>query len=176
MGARVGSPGAGLGPSTDSAAGQPTGNSNSRGPASAASRRITGQMFAAATERLDNGTAVARVMGEVDLATAPALEQTVLRAGEEGTGAVIVDLTGCTFFDSSGLRALVAAREHLERSNRRLALALSTPAVLRVFQITGLDELFEIHPSMGAASTAIGTPIASGTNSTDPAQPEGARG
>ena len=85
------------------------------------------------------------------MATAPSLEQALLDATEDRTDEVIVDLTGCNFFDSTGLHALLATRERLERSNRPLALVLSNPSVLKVFQITGLDELFEIYPSLGTA-------------------------
>jgi anti-sigma B factor antagonist len=108
---------------------------------------------------------VVSVRGEVDLATAPALERTLLGVTEDRTGEVIVDLGGCRFLDSRGLGVLVAARRRLERSNRRLALVLANPTVLRIFQITGFDELFEIYPSLGAAvdrdgnctATAIGS-------------------
>lgn len=92
------------------------------------------------------------VSGEVDLATAPALARTLLDATEDPTGELIVDLTGCTFLDSRGLRALIATRARLERSNRPLALVLTNPNVLRIFQITQCDELFEIYPSLQAAA------------------------
>jgi anti-sigma B factor antagonist len=111
----------------------------------------TRQTFVAATKQLDDGTPVVSVMGEVDLATVPALEQTLLGVAEDRTGEVIVDLTGCSFLDSRGLGALLATRARLERSNRRLALVLSNRSVLRIFQITQFDELFEIYPSLGAA-------------------------
>ena len=48
-------------------------------------------------------------------------------------------------------RALIATRARLERSDRPLALVLSNPNVLRIFQITHFDELFEIYPTLGAA-------------------------
>jgi anti-sigma B factor antagonist len=118
------------------------------------SRHVTpgaSQRFVAATEQLDCGTPVVSVMGEVDLATAPALEQTLLGVAEDRTGEVIVDLTGCSFLDSRGLGALVATRARLERSNRPLALVLSNPSVLKIFRLTHFDELFEIYPSMSAA-------------------------
>lgn len=156
MAARVSSPGTGRGSSTDSAAAQSARNSDSQRPASSnGPRRFARQGFVAATEQLENGTPVVRVMGEVDLATAPALEAALLGVRDDRTDAVIVDLTGCTFLDSTGLRTLVATRERFERSNRRLGLALSTPGVLRVLQITGLDKRFEIYPSPAAASTAM---------------------
>ena len=157
MAARVSSPGGGRGSSADSTAPQPTGTSNGRRHArSNGSGRFAGRMFVAATEQHDDGAPVVRVMGEVDLATAPALEEALLVVERQAHGHVIVDLAGCTFLDSTGLRALVGSRERLERSNRRLALVLCTPGVLRVLQVTGLFERFEIYPSLGAASMANG--------------------
>ena len=122
-------------------------------------RRVTpgaSQRFVAATEQLENGAPVVSVLGEVDLATVPALEQTLLCAAEDGTAEVIVDLTGCTFLDSRGLGALLATRGRLERSNRRLALVMSHPSVIRIFQITQFDALFEIYPTLGAAVNGNG--------------------
>ena len=105
----------------------------------------------ATTEQLDTGAPVVSVLGEVDLATVLALEQALLVVTEDRTGDVIVDLTGCSFLDSRGLGALNAARARLERSERRLALVLANQSVLRTFQITRFDELFEIYPSLRAA-------------------------
>ena len=105
----------------------------------------------ATTEQLDTGAPVVSVMGEVDLATVLALEQTLLGVTEDRTGDVIVDLTGCSFLDSRGLGALNAAGARLERSDRRLALVLANQSVLRIFQITQFDQLFEIYPSLRAA-------------------------
>jgi anti-sigma B factor antagonist len=125
----------------------------SNGPRRSARRVTPGtrQRFVAATENLDSGAPVVSVTGEVDRATAPALAQTLLSVAEDRTGELIVDLTGCSFLNSSGLGALVATRARLERSNRRLALVLSNPSVLRIFQITQCDERFEFYPSLGAA-------------------------
>ena len=70
------------------------------------SRRVTpgaSQRFVAATDQSDGQPLVVSVMGEVDLATALALEQTLLGAVEDAKGEVIVDFTGCNFLDSRGL-------------------------------------------------------------------------
>ncbi|HEX6583158.1 MAG TPA: STAS domain-containing protein [Thermoleophilaceae bacterium] len=107
--------------------------------------------FVAATEQLDDGTTVVSVMGEVDRATAPALERTLVAVAEEPTGAVIVDFTRCRFLDSTGLRILVETKGRLEESNRRLALVVSNSIVMRIFKITRFDDLFEIHLSLAAA-------------------------
>jgi anti-sigma B factor antagonist len=156
MAVQVGSRGAMEGSSAAARATPPQPDSNGR-------RRFTrgvtpgaSQRFVAATEQLDGRGPVVSVMGEVDRATAPALEQTLLGATEDWTGEVIVDLSGCSFLDSRGLRALIATRGRLERSDRRLALVLSNPNVLRIFQITHLEDLFEIYPSLGAAVGGTG--------------------
>jgi anti-sigma B factor antagonist len=122
-------------------------------------RRVTpgaSQRFVAATEQLENGGPLVSVMGDVDLATALAFEQTLLGATEDGTGEIIVDLTACHFLDSSGLGALLATRARLNQSNRRLALVLSNPNVMRIFRITQFDALFEIHPTLAAAVNGNG--------------------
>jgi anti-sigma B factor antagonist len=126
--------------------------------AQAASRGSPGprQRFAAATAQLGNGTAVVSVMGELDRATVPAFNRTLLDVTEAGTSEVIVDLTGCSFLDSRGLQALIATRERLKRSDRSLALVLSNPIVMRVFQLTRLDEWFQVRPSLGAAGNGNG--------------------
>ena len=109
------------------------------------------QRFVAPVAQLDDGTPVVSVMGDVDMATAPALERRLLDVTQAGTGEVVVDLTGCSFLDCRGLRALVATRVRLERSDRSLALILSNPSIMRIFQITHFDDKFEIYPSLGAA-------------------------
>jgi len=107
--------------------------------------------FVVSTEWLASGVPVVSVIGELDLATTPALEDTLLTLPDNGAEAVIVDLLRCGFTALSGLRVLVAARERLERSNRPLVLVVDNPSMLRVFQITRIDALFEIYPSLAAA-------------------------
>ena len=118
-------------------------------------RRVTAgasQRFVAATDELENGTPVVSVMGEVDRATVQALEQTLLDVADDRAGELIVDLSGCSFLDTSGLRALLVARE---RSNRQV-LVLANPNVIRVFQLTETDGLFDIYPTIDAAVNGNG--------------------
>jgi anti-sigma B factor antagonist len=94
------------------------------------------------------GAPVISVTGDVDLATAPTLQQTLLDVTGDPTGQVIVDLTDCSFLDARGLSALLVARESLGRAGRPLTLVLSNPTMLGIFQATGLDKRFEIFPSL----------------------------
>ena len=60
------------------------------------------------------------------MATAPAFEQSLLDAWTSGTDRMIVDLSGCSYFDSTGLKALLATGCTSTRSNRRLAWSCRT--------------------------------------------------
>lgn len=112
--------------------------------------------FVAATERLEGGVPVVSVTGELDLTTAPVLEEALLGLFDAAAGAVIVDLARCSFIDLRGLRVLLAAREVLERQDRPLALVAGNPSVLRIFKITRVAERFEIYPSLAAARKVNG--------------------
>ena len=57
---------------------------------------------------------------------------------------VMLDLSGVTFLDSSGLGALVAVMKLLG-PDRRLELCGLTPAVERVFRLTRMDAVFTVH-------------------------------
>jgi anti-sigma B factor antagonist len=108
-------------------------------------------MAAVSSPQLESDPHIVRVAGEVHRATVKELEHALLDAVESRSSAVIVDLTDCTLLDACALRALVDTSQRLERPSRRLALVVSTPRLQSVFQITRLDDVFEIHPSLGAA-------------------------
>ena len=112
--------------------------------------------FEAAAESLDGGMHVVSVTGEVDLATGPELERALLALPDAGVASVMVDLTGCSFMDSNGLHLLTRTRRRLDRSGGRLAVVSANPSVLRVFEITRLDQLFAIYPSRAAALNGDG--------------------
>jgi anti-sigma B factor antagonist len=85
------------------------------------------------------------VAGEVDIATAPSLAETLAQL-EHGT--VRVDVTEVTFIDSSGLKALLAAHRYLSRNGSRMIICGQLdPLVLRTLEITGLDEVLELESS-----------------------------
>jgi anti-sigma B factor antagonist len=100
--------------------------------------------------RRDESTVVG-VRGEVDVATAPALRDGLDEALEGGIGPVVVDLTGVTFIDSTGLGVLIGARRRCVEGGRELRVVVAEPRILKVFEITGLTELFTIHPSLDPA-------------------------
>ena len=95
------------------------------------------------------GRVYVTLRGELDIATAPELEQLVnerLDGGQE----VVVDLRGLDFMDSSGIRVLVAAHARAGRTGTRVIVVRPAPssAVAKIVEVSGLDgELDFVDPS-----------------------------
>ena len=73
-------------------------------------------------------------------------------AGDGGTSSVVVDLSWLTFIDSTGLGALVAARNEAKTTGAALRLVCKSDRVLKVFRITGLHSVFDIYPTLAVAT------------------------
>lgn len=86
------------------------------------------------------GSSLVRLPPEVDLATAPALRDELLGTLNRDGVHLVVDALDVTFLDSSGVNALVRARERAGSLGGSLHVVTRSPAVRRVLQITGLEE------------------------------------
>jgi len=92
------------------------------------------------------GALVVRVSGDLDLATSPGLSE-ALEAAPTARH-VVIDLTGCTFLDSSGVRALAQAVRTIAEGERRVDVVAGSPGVRRVLEITGVDRMVPVHRSL----------------------------
>lgn len=107
--------------------------------------------FKVQSETLD-GVWVIAVHGELDLSTAPELEKPLESAlGSEGD-ALMIDLSGCEFIDSTGIALIVKAWQELGNdsngsSGNRFALCCINDQVQRLLDITGLDSSIPAHPT-----------------------------
>jgi anti-sigma B factor antagonist len=101
-----------------------------------------------------DGVAVLSVGGEIDLATAPALEAAIDEVLGEDPPMLVIDLSGVEFLASAGLRILVATRQKLGES-APFAVVASGPATSRPIQLTGLEEVFPLYPTLDAALGAV---------------------
>jgi len=84
-----------------------------------------------------------QVSGEVDAHSSELFATTLVAAGERST-AVIVDMSGVTFMDSSGLRVLVEAQQRAEAGGPSLVLRSPSRQITRLLDLAGLTENFEI--------------------------------
>ena len=99
------------------------------------------------------GVAVVALEGDVDLQSSPAVRQQLLACFEKHTR-VVVDLSGVTYIDSSGVASLVEAFQLARKKSGTFALAHVSPAVMRVLSLARLDRVFTIHPDIEAAVAA----------------------
>lgn len=96
------------------------------------------------TESRDDAVVVA-LRGELDLATAPAVEDAVVGRVRDG-GWVVLDLRGLEFMDSSGVRVIVTAHGLAQESGGRLTIVRGVPdgPVQRVLEISGLEGVLDL--------------------------------
>ncbi len=94
------------------------------------------------------GAAVVIPTGELDLATAPALEAALGRAFEEaGSGRVVLDLRELEFIDSSGLRTLLTARKRADEAGSEFSLVAGHRGLERTLEIAGVHKVFTWTPA-----------------------------
>ena len=99
--------------------------------------------FDLVTSRTDDA-AVVRVIGELDLATAPQLREVLADLTGEGTIHVTVELSEMAFIDSTGVATLVSGLKRLHEAGGDMALESPKPSAMKVFEITGLTSVFTI--------------------------------
>ncbi len=100
------------------------------------------------TSQQDDGRTVVSVTGEIDVYTAPALQERMYELMDHGHRDLVVDLATVEFVDSSGLGVLVAVLKRVRSLQGRLRLVCDRPNILNLFLITGLTGLFQILPSL----------------------------
>jgi anti-sigma B factor antagonist len=98
--------------------------------------------------------AVLQIAGEIDLSTAPTLRERFRELAAGGTVHLIADLGQVDFLDCTGLGALVGGLRRVREDGGSLALVITAPPILRIFQITGLTKAFDAWPSVTDAITA----------------------
>jgi anti-sigma B factor antagonist len=107
--------------------------------------------FQVRTAQLSPESYVVSVDGELDLHTAPELEQALGAVLVRGGRNVVVDLVGLVFIDSTALAVLLRAQPRFSGSGGRLLLVTEDRRILRTLEITGLDRTFDIEPRLGKA-------------------------
>src|ERR1700741_5113750 len=88
------------------------------------------------------------VRGEVDVYSAPRLREKLVELVSEGDRQIVASLEGVDFLDSTGLGVLVGGLKRLRSHEGDLTLVCSQPRILKVFEITGLTKVFDIHDSV----------------------------
>ncbi len=107
------------------------------------------------SERVADDTVVVSPRGEIDAYTAPQLRHELARASADGpVRRLVVDLSGVTFIDSSGLGVLIGALRRQRERDGSLAVVLPPSPIRRIFEITALDRVLTLCEDR-AQATAV---------------------
>jgi len=101
--------------------------------------------------RFGSDSFVVAAGGELDLFTSERLREKLAEVLELGGQRILVDLTGVSFMDSSGLAVLVGVAKALRASGGQMVLVADDPRVTRVIEITGLTQVFRVESSLPEA-------------------------
>ncbi|WP_268644894.1 STAS domain-containing protein [Nocardiopsis sp. EMB25] len=109
------------------------------------------------SSRSQDDLAVVTVGGEIDLYTAPQLRSGLLEALEGGARRLVIDMSRTEFCDSTGISVLLSAMKRSRDKGGDLELVAPKAAVVKVLEVTGLDEVFTIHSGFDAWPVGAGT-------------------
>ena len=98
---------------------------------------------------------VVSVSGEIDLVTAPALEQAIGAVVAESPTALVIDLSAVEFLGSVGLKILAATYEKLGKSRRSSGWWRAVRRPGGPIHLTGLDKTFPLYPTLDDALTGV---------------------
>jgi anti-sigma B factor antagonist len=105
--------------------------------------------FELTTQRGENGAVRLACKGELDIATAPQVEEELERLEADLPSVLILDLRELEFMDSTGLRTVLAADTRARQAGRRLVVVRGE-AVERIFSHTHVDQRLEIVEDLAA--------------------------
>lgn len=101
--------------------------------------------------RADGDEVSLGLVGDLDLSAVECFQSCVEGAVESNDGgAVVVDMASLTFIDSTGITALLEVRRRLDTQGRTLRVENISPPAARIFELTGLTEVFmdgEVDPT-----------------------------
>ena len=103
--------------------------------------------FRVASSQLGNSAVVA-IRGELDTHTAGRVATKLRDAIADDGCSVVVDLLETTLVDSVGIGVLSAAARLVRSTGGTFVLAADDPRFLRTLEITGLDRLFDVEPTL----------------------------
>jgi anti-sigma B factor antagonist len=106
------------------------------------------------TTRAVGSHTVLAVGGEIDVYTAPQLRAELIRLADSGYAHIVVDMERVDFLDSTGLGVLVGGLKRARAVGGSVELVSSQPKILKIFNVTGLEKVFGIHPTVDEAVAA----------------------
>ncbi|MEW1612643.1 MULTISPECIES: STAS domain-containing protein [unclassified Streptomyces] len=101
------------------------------------------------------GPHVLTVSGELDHHTSAQLRETLDEITLEAGSRLVINLSGLTYCDSTGITLLVTTYQRAQAAGAKLSLAEPSSYLVRVFSIVGLDQVFDLQPTTEQAINSL---------------------
>lgn len=92
----------------------------------------------------DKKQSILSLSGEIDAYTAPQLKEAFDTLLEQNVQTIVVDMENVTYMDSTGLGVFISVLKSVKEKDSEFSLVNIQERVLRLFQITGLDEVMDL--------------------------------
>jgi anti-anti-sigma factor len=102
------------------------------------------------------GFTIARLEGDLDIASTPVLRERLLSVFRPGARLLIIDLSGVPFCDVSALAVLIGTQRRARRLGITVRLAALRPQMAKLLRVTGLASHFTICATLDDALQAAG--------------------
>lgn len=102
-------------------------------------------MFELSMEGSDNQKCLIAVKGEIDIYSAPAFKESLLKAIGEGGKDMVLECADLSYIDSTGLGILVGALKRIRENDCNIVIKNPKATIRKLFRITGLDKVFIIE-------------------------------
>jgi anti-sigma B factor antagonist len=99
------------------------------------------------TSENKNGIIVVRVKGELDALMAPKLKELLIKEGEIGKSKFVIDFNELIHINSLAMGILRGRLREVREAGGDIKLANLNPHIATIFEMVGLDEIFEIYSS-----------------------------
>ncbi len=86
--------------------------------------------------------------GELDIYSSPGLRDKIKELVEKGIKKIAIDMAMITYIDSIGLGSIVAGLKAVKEKKGKLAIIAPSEYVLKIFQMTSMDEVVDIYKSV----------------------------
>ncbi|AKG19968.1 STAS domain-containing protein [Calothrix sp. 336/3] len=96
---------------------------------------------------MNTSVEIVKPSGNLDVTQSQEFRKNITDTLEQGAKIVLVDFQNVTFMDSSALGALVSAFKTLRASDSKLVVCSINEQVRILFELTGMDKVFEIFPN-----------------------------
>jgi anti-sigma B factor antagonist len=116
--------------------------------------RTAGDVFTVDELDAGHGTVVLAVNGDADLHVASELKDHLNTVIDGGASSLVLDLSLTTFLDSMALGVLLSGMKRLRARGGRFRVVAPSPEIRRIFEITLLDQVFDLDPTRETALAA----------------------